>query len=107
MGKRKGRSLAGSQTQKLLLAIITLHSWRCAELLAPVDPTVQDSLTACSLSGGEAALILARFYQAPPADPEGTGLFMLMESSDSNNSLAPVAMLVNGNFSTVSSESLR
>ena len=100
----KGGHSPGRKLGRLCWRSSFLRSRRRAELLAPMNPTVPISRTACSLTGGEAALILARFYQAPPAGPGRTDFQTLMES-DSTYSLAPVRMLVNGNFGMVSSES--
>jgi hypothetical protein len=43
------------------------YSW------ALMNPIVQAFSTACSLTADETALILARFYMSPPANPGWTG----------------------------------
>ena len=57
--------------EALLTVIRYAHRALSQNVLASVNPNVQNFRTACSLAADEAALILTRFYMSPPANPSG------------------------------------
>ena len=99
------------RASKWLLAIIRFAQKRVAHQFKgrSVNPTVRHFDTAWSFLPDEAALILVRFYKAPPAGPGGPTrkttfqllYFWNLDQPDSTFSLLPPAILVKSCLSTL------
>jgi len=77
-----------------------LHALYAKQLAASFNRAFKTFRAACSFAVGEAALIMARFYMSPPADPGGPakrdGVGIGTTGPDSTFSLLLPDILVNG-----------
>jgi len=97
---KKGGHLTGVRTGEPPLAIISVAHCALAQyLLAPISERSELPVLPVRLAADEAALILARFYMSPPANPGGLakkdGVWNQITGPDSTSSVLLPDILVN------------